>query len=390
MSQITKLVSLVNPKAVEDKVIAGFARAGITIDGSAPHDIRIKDRACLLRIAQEGTMGLGESYMDGHWECDALDELFLRLSLVKNERTKSAGRYLMLARSKLENLQSRTKARDVIEQHYDLSNFLYEKMLDPYMQYSCGYWKDATDLATAQQHKLELICRKLELKPGERVLELGGGFGGLARYMAETRGVHVTSYNISDEQMKWARAFNKGLSVDIVRGDWRDAKGTYDKVVSVGLMEHLGRKNHREFMALCHRSLKSEGIFVLHTIGDSIVRPYSDRWILKYIFPGGQLPSTVDITTAADRLFILEDWHNFGPDYDKTLLAWTDQFDAAWPEIQRDAPKSAGMDERFRRMWRYYLLMSAGSFRGRNIQLWQMVFTKGRTGTGWGARPTYT
>jgi len=371
--------------AIERRVVAAFARAGITVGGHLPHDLRVNDPVCLQRVARQGTMGLGESYMDGQWDCDALDELFHRLSLVRHERTKSLGRYLMLARSKLANLQSRRRAHEVIEHHYNLSNALYAHMLDPYMQYSCGYWRDAQDLATAQLHKLELICQKLELKPGERVLELGGGFGGLARYMAETRGVHVTSLNISEEQIKWAREATKGLSVEIVHSDYRDASGTYDKVVSIAFLEAVGRKNFRQLMQLCHACLKDDGLLLLHTIGDTIVRPYGDRWVIKYIFPNGQLPATVDLTSAADRLFVLEDWHNFGPDYDKTLLAWNARFEAGWPEIQRETPR---LDERFRRMWRYYLLMSAGAFRARNLQLWQMVFTKCRAGLHW-HRPRY-
>ncbi len=370
---------------IERRVVAAFARAGVTIGGHERWDIRVRDPAFLGRVAREGTMGMGESYMDGQWDCDALDELFFRLALVSRERTKSLGRYLLLARSKLANLQSRARATQVIEQHYDLSNALYQRMLDPYMQYSCGYWREASDLATAQQHKLELICKKLDLKPGERVLEIGGGFGGLARYMAETRGVHVTSLNISEEQMKWAREFNKGLPVEIVRRDYRDAEGQYDKVVSIAMIEAVGRKNYRQFMEVCHRCLKDDGVFLLHTIGDSIERPYADRWILKYIFPNGQIPSTQDIASSTDRLFVLEDWHNFGPDYDKTLVAWNANFEASWAEIKRETPS---LDERFRRMWRYYLLMSAGSFRARNLQLWQMVFTKTRTGTLW-RRPNY-
>jgi cyclopropane-fatty-acyl-phospholipid synthase len=243
-------------------------------------------------------------------------------------------------------------------------------MLDPLMMYSCAYWEQATDLGTAQEHKLKMICEKLELKPGEKVLEIGCGWGGFAAYAVEHYGVELLGITISKEQQKLAQNRCKDLPVQIELIDYRDLKGKFDKIVSIGMFEHVGAKNYRLYFENAYRLLNDEGLFLLHTIGSDITINRTEPWIDKYIFPNGKLPSPIEITQNIDRLFLIEDWHNFGPDYDKTLMAWSANFENHWPEIASD------YDERFHRMWRYYLLSCAGFFRSRQGQLWQMVLSK--------------
>ncbi len=354
--------------------------ADIAIGGERPWDIQVHDERLYQRILAEGSLGTGEAYMDGWWDVERIDELFFRIlrgHLEHKVRSPAVlGRVLL---SWLANEQSRRRSRRVAEQHYDLSNRLYEAMLGPTMQYTCAYYgpdgAEAT-LDEAQRAKLDLIARKLHLEPGMRVLELGGGFGELARYLAAEHGCEVDSYNISSQQVEYARGLCEGLPVDVRQQDYREAareSRQYDRVVSIGLMEHVGPKNFRAFFELARSRLKPGGLMLLHTIGGNVSRSSTDRWIAKYIFPGGVIPSEAQLTRAKEGLFVLEDWHNFGPDYDRTLMAWDANFVAAWPELKQ----SEGLDERFCRMWRYYLLSCAGAFRARHLNLWQLVLSHG-------------
>ena len=357
-----------------------LSQVDIRLDGSRPWDIHLHEEKALDRILATGTLGLGESYVAGQWDCQALDEFFDKMLWSRLHRKVQVNPSLLMQvlRSKVLNMQNRDRSRKVAEIHYDLGNAFYEAMLDPYMQYTCGYWSGgATDLVQAQEAKLDLVCRKLDLQPGEKVLELGCGWGGFARFAAERYGVHVTGYNISKEQVAWARERCKDLPVDIRLSDYRDAEGTYDKVVSIGMCEHVGWKNLRAFCQLAADRLAPEGVFLLHTIGGFRVNHENEPWIDKYIFPGSFLPSPAQLATAFDGLFMMEDWHNFGPDYDKTLMAWNENFEKAWPRFE------AQYGESFRRMWRYYLLFCAGTFRSRYNQLYQVVLSKKGIRGGW-------
>ncbi|MFU8878267.1 MAG: cyclopropane fatty acyl phospholipid synthase, partial [Wenzhouxiangellaceae bacterium] len=354
--------------------------AGIEVDGEQPWDLQVRDPGFFQRVLAEGSLGAGEAYMDGWWEARRLDEFFHRLigaRLDRKFRTPTLLGQVVLAR--LGNLQSRRRSRQVAEQHYDLSNRLYQAMLGPTMQYTCAYYGvdgSLTTLDEAQRAKLELIARKLHLEPGMRVLELGGGYGELARTLAAEHGCEVVSYNISRRQVEYARRSCEGLPVEIRQQDYREAageSGQYDRVVSIGLMEHVGPKNYRGFFDLVRRRLKTGGLALVHTIGGHVSRQAADRWITRYIFPGGVIPAAAQLTRALEGLFVLEDWHNFGPDYDRTLMAWEANFSAAWPELKQ----SDGLDERFFRMWRYYLLSCAGAFRARGLNLWQLVLSHG-------------
>jgi cyclopropane-fatty-acyl-phospholipid synthase len=349
-----------------------LALADVRINGDRPWDVRVHNEELFVRMFTKGSLGIGEAYMDGWWDCDELDTLFykvLRANLQKHVQPFSL--LLNIISAKLSNLQSKSKSVKVAQEHYDIGNDLYSKMLGKWMQYTCSYWKDVNTLDEAQEKKLDLICKKIMLKPGDRVLELGSGFGGFAKFAAERYGAQVTGYNISKEQVKFAREWCKGLPVEFVERDYRDAKGTYDKVVAIGVGEHIGPKNYRTLMKTAHRSLVDGGIFLYHSIGGSWSDDVIEPWLDKYIFPHAVLPSIAQLGKSFENLFVMEDWHNFGPYYDKTLLAWFENFEKSWPELKDK------YGDRFYRMWKYYLLMSAGSFRSRYIQLWQIVLSKG-------------
>ncbi|WP_058909905.1 cyclopropane fatty acyl phospholipid synthase [Entomohabitans teleogrylli] len=350
-----------------------LSHAGIEINGPAPGDIQVNNPNFFKRVLQEGSLGLGESYMDGWWECERLDIFFnkvLRAGLEKRlpHHLKDTLRILC---ARLFNLQSRKRAWIVGKEHYDLGNDLFSRMLDPYMQYSCAYWKEADNLADAQQAKLTMICEKLQLKPGMTLLDIGCGWGGLAEFAARRYGVSVHGVTISAEQQKMACARCAGLDVTILLQDYRDLQQQYDRIVSVGMFEHVGPKNYATYFDVVESNLKPDGIFLLHTIGSKKTDNNVDPWVGKYIFPNGCLPSVRQIANASEPHFVMEDWHNFGADYDKTLMAWYERFLAAWPEI------ADNYSERFKRMFSYYLNACAGAFRARDIQLWQVVFSRG-------------
>jgi cyclopropane-fatty-acyl-phospholipid synthase len=361
--------------AAARQVAEVFALAGIQIGGARPWDLHVHDERFYARLLAGGNLAAGESYMDGWWDAEALDELCARVHGAKLSALVGGWERLWLSlKSRICNRQRRSQAAKVAHQHYDLGNDVYQAMLDRRMQYTCAYWKDAATLDQAQENKLRLICRKLQLQPGMTVLELGGGFGGLAQFMASEYGCRVVMYNISAAQVAYARVCCHGLPVRIEEKDYREAARetqTFDRVVSVGLCEHIGEKNYRGFLELAHRRLSPGGLFLLHTIGGNASSTCTDPWIDKYIFPNGMAPSVAQLGKAMEACWVVEDWHNFGPDYDPTLMAWWHKFDRAWPVLQRL------YGDRFYRMWKYYLLGCAGGFRARQLQLWQLVLSKG-------------
>lgn len=347
-------------------------RAGIEIDGAQPWDMRINNPAVYDRIMLKRSLGLGESYMDGWWDCDELDSFFSRLlqSHIQDISIPKFTTALQLFGAFFRNRQSLSRAREVAERHYDLDNQLFTAMLDPTLAYSCGYWRNADNLHEAQLAKLDLICRKLELQPGMTVLDIGCGWGSFTWYAASRYGVKVDGVTVSIEQQKYAQARCAGLPVNIQLQDYRTVDGHYDRVVSVGMFEHVGKRNYPTFMRVVDRLLQDGGLALLHTIGENTTTKTFDPWINKYIFPNGELPSLQQITAAAERAFLVEDVQNFGPDYDKTLMAWDENFCRGWPQLEQR------YDQRFYRMWRYYLNVCAAAFRVRNLQLWQLVLSK--------------
>ena len=345
---------------------------GIIPNGPENWDMQVHHKDLFQRIFNRGSLGLGESYMDGWWDCKQLDQFFYRvLAGELDQKIKTHLRTMAkLILLKLVNVQSQKRSLIVGKKHYDLGNELFTAMLDSRMNYTCGYWKNAADLDTAQLNKLELSCQKLKLEPGMRVLDIGCGFGAFARYAAERYGVHVVGITISQQQYNYAQKNCAGLPVEIRFQDYRNVSEQYDRIVSLGMFEHVGYQNYRTYMQKAHSCLKDDGLFLLHTIGHMEMTKSTDPWVNKYIFPNSLIPSMMHISQAVGDLFVMENWVNFGAYYDKTLMAWHERFEQNWEQLKEY------YDERFYRMWRYYLLACAGGFRARKLQLWQIVFSK--------------
>ncbi|MFZ0489978.1 MAG: cyclopropane fatty acyl phospholipid synthase [Salegentibacter sp.] len=355
-------------KIIEDLL----ASAGIEINGSHPWDIHIKNDNFYRRVLKQGSIGLGESYMEDWWECAKLDEFLDRLFSADPEKKIKENIKLkwLILKARLFNLQTKKKAEKSIASHYNIGNRLYEEMLDPLMMYSCGYWQDAQNLEQAQENKLELICRKLKLEPGQKVLDVGCGWGGFAWYAAKNYQVEVVGITISKEQHELAQKRCKDLPVEIRLQDYRDLHEKFDRIVSIGMLEHVGHRNYRRYMEVIQRNLKEDGICLLHFIGGNESCYITDPWINKYIFPEGLIPSITQIGQALEDKLILQDWHNFGLYYDQTLMAWHKNFKEAWPALKET------YNNFFYKMWEFYLCASAASFRAKRLNLWQLVLTR--------------
>jgi len=348
-----------------------LANADVKINGERPWDIQVNNQDLYSRVLAGGSLALGESYMDGWWDCKAIDQLIYKiLKAGLDKKVKGRHEIWDFLKAKLINQQRKSKAYVIGKRHYDIGNALYKNMLDKRMNYSCGYWKDSKNLDEAQEAKSDLICKKLKLEPGMSVLDIGCGWGGFAKFAAEKYQSKVVGITVSKEQVKLARKQCKGFDVEIRFQDYRDLKKEFDRVVSVGMIEHVGYKNYRKFMKIVDHCLKNDGLFLLQTIASNKSVRSGEAWTSKYIFPNSMLPSAKQITKAYEGIFKLEDWHNFGTYYDKTLMVWHKNFQKNWVKIKHN------YDERFRRMWNYYLLSSAGSFRAHKNQLWQIVLSK--------------
>ncbi|MCH8247213.1 MAG: cyclopropane fatty acyl phospholipid synthase [Bacteroidetes bacterium] len=352
---------------VEDALAMG----DIQINGSRPWDIQIHDERFYKSILAEDALGLGESYMEGWWEAEELDAFFFHLlGIDLSEIRMSWQKKWTLLKDRFLNRQSTARAFLIGEHHYDRGNDLFRVMLDRRVTYSCGYWKDATTLDEAQEAKLDLVCRKIGLQPGQKVLDIGCGWGSFMKYAAENYGVSAVGVTVSEEQAALGRELCEGLPVEIRLQDYRDVTDQFDHVVSIGMFEHVGPKNYRTFFEKVDQCLKENGVLLLHTIGNRFSVRSTDPFTEKYIFPNSVIPSIRQIGDATEHLFVMEDWHNFGQDYDPTLMAWNENFEAGWEELRPH------YGDTFYRMWRYFLLSGAGSFRVRKMQLWQIVFSK--------------
>lgn len=361
---------------IQRRVERIFAAADVGMDGQRPWDIKVRDGRLYRRLAIDAMDGLGDAYMDGWWECGAIDQMVERL--LRSE-VPAWGRFGRLAigqyvRHRLFNLQSLGAARRNGQAHYDRGNDLFEAMLDKRMIYTCGYWKEAATLDEAQEAKLDLVCRKIGLRAGQRVLDIGCGWGGFAQFAAERYGAQVVGVTVSEEQVALARQRCKGLAVEIRLQDYRQVDERFDHIISLGMFEHVGPRNYRTYMQTAHRCLSDDGLFLLHSFAtrDSFpnMRHSEMAWINRHIFPGLVVPSMKQIGGAIDGLFVMEDVQNFGAYYDPTLRAWFANFERNWAKLE------SRYGERFYRMWKYYLLACAGAFRARAYQLWQMVLSK--------------
>ncbi len=353
-----------------------LSKAGIEINGGNPWDITVRNSKFYRRVTSKGMLGLGESYMDGWWDTNNLKEFFRRV--VRGDIEKNLYNWRVIISliwhytiSKVIDFGSKSKSSNIGKHHYDIGNDIYRAMLDKRMVYTCGYWKNAKNLDEAQEAKLDLVCRKLKLKPGMKVLDIGCGWGSFLKFASEKYGIEGVGVTVSENQVKLGRELCKGLPIKILYKDYRDVKEKFDIIVSLGMFEHVGVKYYETFMKKVKELLKSDGLFLLHTIGTHTVGNGSDAWVDKYIFPGGVLPSITQLSKSFQKRFIMEDWHNFGYDYSLTLTAWFKNFEEHWVELK----KTGKYNDRFYRMWKYYLLFFAGVFQARRLQLWQIVLS---------------
>lgn len=350
-----------------------LAPAEIQIDGPQPFDIRVNDNAFFNIAVPGGFTGLREGYVNGWWDTDQLDVLTYKVLTHKINISQADLLSLAIAKlsGHLRNRQTLARSRRIRE-HYDLGDDLFLAMLDKRLVYSCGYWKRATNLDEAQEDKLDMICRKVRLRPGMCVLDIGCGWGSFAKFAAERYGVSVVGITISADQFRLGGKLCAGLPVEIKLLDYRQLGSCdqkFDAIVSIGMFEHVGYKNYRKYLKIVRQCLKREGLFLLHTIGGNTSQVTFDPWMNKYIFPNAMLPSARQVTTASEGIMLIEDWHSFGPDYDRTLLAWFENFDRNWRLIRNK------YGPRFYRIWKCYLLTCAGLFRARETQLWQIVLS---------------
>ena len=345
----------------------------------------------VVEIARRGGMfELGEAYIRGAWNCEDLTGVLYRLftedqSLDISFRKFNPAFFTFYLKDTIRNAQIGDGAFEVGRRHYDLGNDLFTAMLDKEtMTYTCGYWKNARNLEEAQVAKIDLLCRKLQLRPGMRVLDIGCGWGNFARYAAMNYGVSVVGLTISREQASLARERCRGLDVEILVQDYQTFSGQFDRVVSIEMIEAVGRRNIGTYFSMVERCLKRGGLFGLQVISEETLTLRSATpldqyivWLRKRIFPNGYIPNLKHLSDPARSGLVIEDLHNFSYDYAHTLRAWLERFEASWPTL-RDQ-----YGEPFRRMWQYYLCGCEALFRARMVQLYQIVYSKGGVPSGY-------
>lgn len=361
---------------IQQVVTEQLSRSGIRVGTDHPWDIQVHDPRFYQRLAMQGSLGAGESYVEGWWDCQRIDLLAERVlqSGLANQwgRNLRAGMGSILRR--LINPQRGKRSEKVALLHYNIDPAFFEMLLGPTMNYSCAYWRSSRSLDDAQRQKMHLIGKKLDLGPQDRALDIGCGWGGLAHYLSSVFGCSVVGITNSTSQARYANERFGSHLCTFIHCDYKAfdprAHGGFTKVVSVGMFEHVGIRNYQAFFGLCRRAIPSDGLILLHTFGRTIERDF-DPWTDRYIFPNSYLPTIQDIGRATGGSLVMEDWHNFGADYDRTLMAWLSRFEA-WA-----SSGACDMSIQQVRMWRYYLATYAACFRVRNrIQLWQLVLSR--------------
>jgi cyclopropane-fatty-acyl-phospholipid synthase len=339
--------------------------------------IAIQDRNTLAGLLRDPEVCFGDAYMDGRIEVEGDLVRLLEVVYEAMERSGAAAGWYSRAASRWMDLwqnNSRSGSRNNIHRHYDLGNDFYKLWLDDQLLYTCAYFPSpSSTLEHAQIAKMDHVCRKLRLQPGEKVVEAGCGWGALALHMAREYGVSVKAYNVSREQIAFARARARaeGLSdrVEYIEDDYRSVTGKFDVFVSVGMLEHVGLDHFQEFSETIHRSIGDEGRGLLHFIGRNYPAVFS-RWIRKHIFPGGFVPTLrQSLSVLEPKNYSILDVENLRAHYAKTLEHWLERFEESRQQV------TSMYDSRFARAWRLYLAGSIAAFRGGHLQLFQVLFT---------------
>lgn len=345
----------------------------------------IQDERFFRRAVLGGDVAIGESWMDGEWTSPDLVSV-VRLAVRNLPAVENQNRLLhALARGfdRLRHLSrdnSIAGSRKNISAHYDLSNDFFRLFLDPSMMYSCAFYEtDGDSIERAQFQKLDRVCRKLRLKPGDHVLEIGTGWGAFALHASRHYGCRVTTTTISREQFEVAEQRFAGTGIELLFEDYRNLKGTFDKIVSIEMFEAVGLRYYDEFFGACNRLLKPDGSMLMQaiTMNERSFPSYRLKadWVQKYIFPGSELASVSEILKSLARVTSLAMYHfeDIGTHYARTLAAWRYAFKSHLEEVS-----ALGFDERFLRMWDYYLAYCEGAFLERHIGDAQIVLTKAR------------
>jgi cyclopropane-fatty-acyl-phospholipid synthase len=366
-------------KSEKETVETFLNECEIQIDGANQGDIIVKDDRFYSMCINYGELGFGESYMYGYWDSKNLYETLY--NGIKNCHKVSYMNLNSIAFNRyfnnmFYNNQTIDKASADVQAHYNKGNDLYERMLDKTnMQYTCGFFQDTNDLETAQIQKLNIIAQKLNLKPGEKLLDIGCGWGNLINFMTTNYGVKGIGITISSEQLKFCKEkYKDNKNAEFLLIDYRNIPDDmkFDKIVSVGMFEHVGKKNFEEYFDIVYKHLNDDGLALIHTMGQQskmINATAHSEWIDKYIFPGGEIPDWEDLSKIISKRFFIHDWHNFGKYYARTFEAWYNNINKRWNEIPN-------YNEEFRRMWNFYLVSFIVNFDLCRLLLFQILISK--------------